>query len=366
LEPRNLSRSGKALFVAVPLALLLLLAFIPAAHATPPPNELDLTITGSIDSVSQQTYTQSGGVVVSAYILGEPVDTSTAVFTESLSASVAADGLTTTGTATFSLSGNFLDTGTSFTIGDTITIDGAIPAESFPLGCTTCTSQVPGFFVGTGALGGWDLESAFLNPFGGPVVWASTDGSVVIVFSYTAATIDWQNVQSTGSLSGTLGATLVSGSFTETTNAHEDLRAGTETESGTLTFLGMTPSCVPLDATCVSLDASGPYSGTSTIPSSSTVDCSAPTGLPEGTCTETGFNSIGEFTLDPGTLITGTYGPLAWAVPALSFSGPATATVSQGVSGVPQFGTGAIAPVAMGLALLLLLRKGGLGARARD
>jgi hypothetical protein len=65
-------------------------------------------------------------------------------------------------------------------------------------------------------------------------------------------------------------------------------------------------------------------------------------------------------------LITGTYGPLTWAVPALSFSGPATATVSQGVSGVPQFGTGAIAPVAMGLALLLLLRKGGLGARARD
>ena len=349
-----MSRSGKALFVALPLALLLLLAFIPAAHATPPPNELDLTISGSIDSVSQQTYTQSGGVVGYAYILGEYVDTSTAVFTESLSASVAVDGLTTTGTATFSLSG-YLDTGTSFTIGDTITIDGAIPAESFPLGCTTCTSQVPGFFVGTGALGGWDLESAFLNPFGGPVVWASTDGSVVIVFSYTAATIDWQNVQTSGSLTGTLGGvTSVSGLFTETTSAHEDLFAGTETESGTLTFLGMTPNY---------LDASGAYSGSSTIPTYNTIDCSGLTGIPS-TCTETGFSSLGQFTLTD-TLIQGTY-DITWAVPALAFSGPSTSTFSQGVSGVPQFGTGAIAPVAMGLALLLLLRKGGLGARARD
>jgi hypothetical protein len=176
-----------------------------------------------------------------------------------------------------------LDTGTSFTTGDTITIDGAIPAESFPLGCTTCTSQVPGFFLGTGALGGWDLESAFLNPFGGPVVWASSDGSV-LVFSYTAATIDWQNVQTSGSLTGTLGgATSVSGLFTETTSAHEDLFAGTETESGTLTFLGMTPSY---------LDASGAYSGSSTIPTYNKIDCSGLIGIP-GTCTETGFSSLG-------------------------------------------------------------------------
>src|SRR5208337_4543678 len=175
------------------------------------------------------------------------------------------------------------------------------------------------------------------------------------VFTYAASTIDWYNVQSSGSLAGTLGATPVSGSFSMTTNAHEDLFAGTETESGTMTFYDMNPSY---------LDASGTFSGSSTIPTSDTIDCSSITGIP-GTCTETGLVSSGGFTLDPGTLIEGTYG-IDWTTPAFSFSGTATATVSQGgPTGVPEFGTGALAPVAMGVALLLLVRKGGLRARAR-
>ena len=374
MEPSKMFGSGKGRFVAVLLALLLLFAFIPVAHATPPSNQLDLTISGSVGSSGQQDYTQSGGAVAFASILGEVVNTSTAVFTESLSASV--DGLATSGTATFSLSGEFLD-GNSFTIGGTIGIFDAIPAEAFPLGCwdgialplpATCTSQVPAFFVGAGEMDGtvasslssplgMDLESAYLNPgpAPGPIVWASTDGSVVIVFTYAASTIDWYNVQSSGSLAGTLGATPVSGSFSMTTNAHEDLFAGTETESGTMTFYDMNPSY---------LDASGTFSGSSTIPTSDTIDCSSITGIP-GTCTETGLVSSGGFTLDPGTLIEGTYG-IDWTTPAFSFSGTATATVSQGgPTGVPEFGTGALAPVAMGVALLLLVRKGGLRARAR-
>jgi len=198
-----------------------------------------------------------------------------------------------------------------------------------------------------------DLESAYLNPgpVPGPIVWASTDGSVVIVFSYVASTIDWQNIQTSGSLAGTLGATPVSGSFDMTTNANEDLFAGTETESGTMTFYDMNPSY---------LEASGAFSGSSTIPTSDTIDCSSITGI-AGTCTETGLVSSGQFTLDPGsTLIQGTY-DINWTTPAFSFSGTSTALVSQGgVAGVPEFGIGALALVAMGAALLLLLRKGGL------
>jgi len=350
---------------AVPLAFLILLAFVPVAHASPPSNQLNLEFSGSIDSSGQQAYTQSGGDLLAAFIDGQQVDTSTADFAESVSASV--DGLVTSGTATFSLSGGFLCaptpcTETSFSTGDTIDISDAIPAEAFPVGAPCawdgvtlplpagCTSQVPAFFFGTGTLDvpGWYLESAFLNPFGGPIVWASTDDSVVLVFTYDAAAIDWADVQTSGSLTGTLGTTPVTGSFTQTTSAHEDLFAGTETESGTLTFLGMTPS---------SLDATGPYSGSSTIPTSGEIDCSAVTTQIAGTCTETGFSSAGEFTLDPGhTLIQGTY-DIAWAVPALSFSGPSTATVSQTTTGVPEFPSGLLAALMVGLPLLLAVRQ---------
>jgi len=371
LEQSNLFRSGRGRFVAVPLALVFLFAFAPIAHAIPPPNQLDLTISGSVGNPGQQEYAQSGGEVFYASILGQVVNASTAVFAENLSASV--DGLVTSGTANFSLSGEFLNK-TSFAIGGTIGIVDAVPAEAFPLGCSygvNCTSLVPAFFVGLGALNftvpqplqlslGMDLESAYLNPgpFPGPIVWASTDGSVVIVLSYTAATIDWQNVQTNGSLAGTLNATLVSGSFNMTTNTHEDLFAGTETESGTMTFYAMNPSY---------LDASGAFTGSSTIPTYNAIDCSSNVTGIAGTCTETGLASSGSFTLDPGnTLIQGTY-DINWTVPAFAFSGTSTSVVSQGgATGVPEFGAGALAPVAVGVALLLLLRRDGLRVRACD
>jgi len=376
-EPSNLLKSGEGRFVAVPLALLFLFAFAPVAHATPPPNQLALTISGSVGNSGQQNYTQSGGQVVYASILGQVVDPSTAVFNESLFASV--DDLATSGTANFSLSGEFLGNETSFILGGTIEIADAIPAEAFPLGCwdgitlplsPACTSQLPGFFVGIGTLEGtvssslqlplgMEIESAYLNPgpLLGPLVLASTNDSVVIVFSYAAATIDWQDIQTSGSLAGTLGTTPVNGLFNMTTNAHEDLFAGTETESGTMAFYDMTPSY---------LDASGSFSGSSTIPSSNTIDCSLITGI-AGTCTETGLASSGNFTLDPSdALIQGAY-DINWSVPAVSFSGTSTALVSQGgVTGVPEFSTGALTPVATGMALLLLLKRNWLRARARD
>jgi hypothetical protein len=340
----NIHTLGRTASAAVPLALLLLLAFVPTAHATMPPNQLNVTFTGSIDSSGQQAYTESGGALLFASILGESVDSSTAVFAERASASV--DGLATSGSAAFSLSG-VMANGSSFSIRGPIGIAGAIPAEAFPLSCwdqvtlplpASCTSQVPAFYVGSGTFDvkvthSWqvsqemDMESAFLNPFGGPIVWGSIDPStgfpdagsdILLVFTYSAAAINWQDVQTGGSINGTLGTTPVSGSFTQTTSAHENLFAGTETESGTLTWTGMTPS---------SLDVSGAFSGSSTIPTANEIDCSATIGIP-GTCTETGFSSMGNYSLSSSvTRIRGTY-DLTWAVPALSFSGPSTATVA--------------------------------------
>jgi hypothetical protein len=221
--------------------------------------------------------------------------------------------------------------GSSVSLRGIIDISQQIPGESFPIGCTTsCTSAVPAFYEGSSVISvtvtsssvvspAMVLESAFLNPFGGAIVFASADGSIVIVATYTHAVINWSKVQVGGALSGTYGTKPVSGTFNEVTTAREDLFAGTETELGTMTFTNMTPS---------SLDASGIYSGHSTIPPINVSnDCSPYTTGIEGTCYLTGFSSAGQFTLSasPG-IISGSYS-LAWAIPALSATGTATATV---------------------------------------
>jgi hypothetical protein len=100
-----------------------------------------------------------------------------------------------------------------------------------------------------------------------------------------------------------------------TSNETENLVTGKSTDKGTISFSSMTPS---------SLNANGHYIGTSTIPTTGTSDCSASTGFP-GTCTESGFQSIGQFTMSG---ISGSYNT-TWGVPALGFSASVNATVSH-------------------------------------
>jgi hypothetical protein len=208
-----------------------------------------------------------------------------------------------------------------------------VPGESFPSGA------IPSAFLGSVKveLSGQNenagenpvtlpisLESPFLNPFGNAIIIASTDSpnSILIVTTYQEAKVTYEDAQASsetpgGTLSGTLDQTPVStGSVTLTTRAVEDLFAGTETESGTVTFSGMTPSI---------LDASGRYSGSSIIPGSSTNPCETTYGFPctfdcttflplflgdlsldlsklpsTGACTITGFISSGSFTMSTG------------------------------------------------------------------
>jgi hypothetical protein len=366
----------KMIVWTVPIAIILLLGMGPGAYAAPTSTPLSLNINGAIVSSGNQTYTQSGGSISCSscfgMILGSYVNSSS-VLTEQVNARV--DGVNASGSASLVMSGVLLN-GTRFSIAGIIGIGGAIPAEAFPLGCWNgvsdtvpagCTGQVPAFYVGEGVFlihvtHTWtrtlvmDIQSAFLNPFGDAIVWASTDGSILVVGNYTSSAINWQGVESAGNVTGSLStspsATPVSGQFTLLTNAHEDLFAGTETETGTMTFFDMSPA---------SLDVSGPYSGSSTIPKLGEQDCSSETGFPS-TCTITGFASSGNFNLDPaGVVVQGSYS-LQWAIPALTFTGTATAAVSGSTTtvtapGVPEFGSGAILSVALALPLLMLMRS---------
>ena len=76
------------------------------------------------------------------------------------------------------------------------------------------------------------IEDAALNPFGAPIVISSSDGTLLVVATYNHASTTWIGVQTAGTLSGTLGFTLVSGSFVQTIHTDEDYVAGTATDSG--------------------------------------------------------------------------------------------------------------------------------------
>ena len=263
--------------------------------------------------------------------MGQQVDLAKTTFSYKIEAEVS--GLDVSGAASLKLEGQ-TDSGEGVTVVGSVPLNrvAPVPAEEFPVGCQSdCNSQIVAFYVGVAHL---DItvgqtkqeasvplafESAFLSPFGSPIVISSVNGTTLtVVTTYTQADIHWINVNLQGTTAGSLDGAPVSGQFTISSAADENLLTGTETESGTMTFSGMSPS---------SLDVSGSYQGTSTIPATGTVDCSALTGFP-GTCTETGFDSQGTMVLSGGSVsVTGSY-QTSWYVPALSFTGSAAAMVS--------------------------------------
>ncbi len=250
------------------------------------------------------------------------------------------NGLSSSGWVQLSLSGVTAD-GQSVTFNANGPVVGMIPSICFPGydspnangNCpSTDTSAIPGFFEAavstTETLGSTTtsnqlvllIEAPIMSPWGGPIVISSTDGSVNIVASYQNGMAIWSNVQLTGSLSGTYNGNPASGSFFQTANAVENFVSGTENEFGTVALVGMSPS---------SLNAQGFYSGSSTVPTTGSYDCSALAGLPEGTCTETGLTSTGSFTMmGQSTTITGSYN-VNWPAPSVTCSGTITATVTR-------------------------------------
>ncbi|HYR04933.1 MAG TPA: hypothetical protein VEO75_06045 [Nitrososphaerales archaeon] len=322
------------------MALLLLLSGATAAFADENGHQnghqdqtqaLNATMAGGVANFGSQFYYVSGGQVAFAMIAGQPVDPASATIQYSFFASQ--NGLSTQGFAKVQFSGT-TTTGDSVSLSGTFNINGMVPAVQFPQGCTTnCQSALPFFFlasspnvqltVGTSTqtvAETLQIESPYFNPWGAPIVLASTDNSMVIAATYTKGSILWAGTTLVGTIAGTLDATAASGLFSMTNIEYENMVTGTASDSGSVTYSSMTPS---------SLNAKGHYSGTSTIPTAGTSDCSAVTGIP-GTCTATGFQSAGGFTFtgDANPSIKGTYST-TWGSSALSFVSSVSATVSQ-------------------------------------
>jgi hypothetical protein len=288
-------------------------------------------MTGGVANLGTQYYYVSGGQVAFAAIAGHILDPRSATIQYRFFASQ--NGLSATGAAKVQFSGTAAD-GTNVGLSGTFKIDSMVPGVQFPLGCTTdCQSALPFFFVASSpdvqlTLGTstqtvaetLQIESPYFNPWGAPIVLASTDNSIVIAATYTKGSILWAGTTLAGTIVGTLGTAAASGTFSMTNTEYENLVAGTASDTGSISYSSMTPS---------SLNAKGHYTGTSTIATAGALDCSAATGIP-GTCSWTGFQSAGRFTLTSNgdAATTGTYST-AWGTPALSFVSTVSATVSQ-------------------------------------
>ena len=302
------------------------------------PQSVSLTMTGGVVSPGSETYAMSGGQVISALILGTQISTGNSHLYYSLNAMVS--GLTATGSAAFDFVARS-SPGARMEVKGSVSINSMTPAILFPLGCTLgvdCTSAIPALFNGIASIsittsGGQngnnngnnngitmslpiEIESPYLNPFGGPILLSTDAGEIVFVATYSQARIQWTGVQMGGSVGGTMAGTSVSGSFGMVVNSAEDLVLGLEVDHGSITFFGMSS---PSD------DASGTFIGFSTIPHGSTLSCS---GFPPGTCLETGLQSSGVFsqTTAGGQSISGSYST-SWNVPAVTFTSSISGTL---------------------------------------
>jgi len=276
-------------------------------------------------------------------------------FTYSIDASV--KGTIVSGSAQFHLSGKDNGKGPSGSHVDVegqMQLTGMVPAvglpittSSNPLGCLpfACTSEIPGFFLGSanikGSLNGAPLslafipmliESAYLNPFGGRIFIGTPDGMISIAAMYNSAISHWDNVKTRGDVAGS-----AAGKFTITSGLTENLLSGKEEDHGQIALSSFSGSFA-------SLNSAGEFHGTSMIPPvASGSDCTGIVSpeldalfgtaltLPPGTCTFTGSQSEGSFTLqslDNKATIKGSY-VIEWSIPAIAFVGGVTATIHQ-------------------------------------
>ena len=330
-----------------PVIVLLLMGGNVAFASAPQHVPLALSMTGGIGAAGDQHYVLAqDGVIAYASIFGKTIKPHSSSLDYSLVADV--HGLSVSGHANVHLVASSLD-GQKVVLNGKVVIQGMVPAEVFTSGAIP--SAFLGLLTGTVTIGRdsetialpVSLESPFINPFGGPIVLATLDvpSSIVLVTDYNVAKIQYSNVQLfTLSVTGKLGQSPVTaGSAALTTRSIENLVRGTETETGSIAFTGMTPSL---------LDSSGHYSGSSIIPSENqclstygfepcTLDCTAYlpllmgapsldlSSLPTGLCTITGFISSGSFnSVGAHVVIRGTY-TTVWDVPAVTFGCPSSA-----------------------------------------
>ena len=323
---------------------------------------LSLAIGGLVMSAGTQHYNiEQSGQVVSASVPGFTIDPTQPTHLQyQLDATI--QGTTARGNANFHLTAALADGSGTLQVSGNAKIIGAIAAVCLPNYDSpnpdgTCPagdkSEVPAFFVGMATIqvavtspsshNAPDdhsaptqpitvpmlFESAYLNPFGNPIVFGSADNfqTFLVVTPYNHATIEWNNVVVAGQLGGTYGSSQVAGTFTEVSHEHENLVTGVAQDAGMMTFTNVVNATgYPVNA----LDATGAYRGTSTIPTAGSSDCSVSLGFPAGSgvCTQTGFLSTGNFNLHgQGSNVIGSYST-EWNVPAFAFQGTASGNVA--------------------------------------
>jgi hypothetical protein len=309
----------KKSLVITALSLATALAILSPSAFAAQPIPLNLQMGGIITNAGNQHYVISSGYHAAAGMVGD-VPLSSAQAKYSLDASVV--GLSTFGTASLDLKA-----GSQSLHADIFIID-EMPAAVFPLdsafgNCVTnCNSEIPLMFLGFASITipgaspfilPVGIESAYWNPFGGPIVITSLESDtpfLTLLVTYNVATIDWTGVQLQGILGGAFGSEGVTGYYILTSNSHENLVVGNEQDSGTIAFAGIAVNA---------LNAAGSYSGTTKFSLAGSVDCSTLTGLPEGTCTATGATSNGVFHMNgaTGLKLIGSFSTM-WSVPSLT------------------------------------------------
>jgi len=209
----------------------------------------------------------------------------------------------------------------------------------------TCKSEIPAVFVGAGYLKvkasgkttdtavAIMFESAYLNPFGRPLVIATIDatgtpdGMISIIATYNSQTSVWTGVQTAGDVFDPTSSTptVAIGHFSLTSSLVEHLVKGTENDAGQhMTLFGF-----DFGSKYSVLNSVGNFKGISTIPKEGTPCLAWPFGA--GTCLLTGARSTGSFNLkstDKATLLGGKY-DLSWSVPALGFVGTVGVTIGE-------------------------------------
>jgi hypothetical protein len=309
LNSRAITRSIIASFL-----VLVLLGGSQAFAASP--LKFSATGAGGVTDAGTQVYLLRGGQVAAFIFQGTNENPSTLQLRYSLSAVVSSRGVT--GRANLEISSQGSDSNPGLDIQVQTNINSSI---GIPVG----TSQVPFYLTGPATInvqgsGSYNtimqFESPWWNPFGGPLLFASADGSFVLVATYTVGIINWRNVQDQGLITGTLGSKGFTGTFTQNATAIEDMVTGKEIDLGTMQLTGL-----PAPYGTVT----GHYLGSSYIPTST----AEPEGLPVcpaidpsnlGVCTETGDVSTGHFFLSgQGLSLIGQYNT-NWNIPSTTFA----------------------------------------------
>src|SRR5487761_236136 len=252
-------KSKRTLLLALAMLMLVLpfgtVAAYSPQHAAEQPSSgsqtVSLSLMGGVLDAGKQSYDLGGGQVVAAMFNGNLIADANLQYY--LTAQVS--GLSTHGRVAFVLSG--MSAEGQIKVAGVGAVVNSIPAVELPItstgaSCTVgCTSEIPAMFVAltqvTVSVGGQTvqsgmlpigIESAYLNPFGGPLVITSmenqNDPAIFIVTTYNVATIQWRNVQMGGVAGGEIGTTLVKGQFSMKVNSFENLVSGTEYDRGTI------------------------------------------------------------------------------------------------------------------------------------